>query len=281
MSNVMAAGRCAPARGARDRAGRGAEDPLAGRRSGPQDQKNGRSDADHDPADRPSDVLLHELNHRLKNSLQSLLSYLSLRARQTRTRNVKHALHDIRKQVIAIAVLHDEISFSASLETGALLRKIVTHLGSLAATGGRVDLSVQGPSIEIDSQIASPFAMIAAELVWNACKHAFPKRRCGSIVVSVACDGRQMVLIVRDNGVGMTVPAVRGGGTGLAMVRKIAAQHRGRVVIESTPGTGTSVSVALAVPPAQAASRRASRRGPRQECGDLQTKWQTDRQSPV
>ena len=100
----------------------------------------------------------------MKNSLQSLLSYLSLRARQASASNVKHALHDIRKQVIAIAVLHDEISFSATLETGSLLRKIVTHLGSLAAAGGRIDLSVHGPSIEIDPRLASPFAMIAAEL---------------------------------------------------------------------------------------------------------------------
>jgi two-component sensor histidine kinase len=194
-------------------------------------------------------VLLHELNHRLKNSLQSLLSYLSLRARQSRTNNVKHALHDIRKQVIAIAVLHDEISCSATLETGSLLRKIVMHLGSLAAAGGRIDLSVHGPSIEISPHFASPFAMIAAELVWNACKHAFPRRRRGSIVVTAAGDSRHLVLSVRDDGVGAMARTARAASTGLAMVKKIAAQHGGRVKVETTTGAGTCVRVTFSLPP--------------------------------
>ena len=226
-------------------------------------------------------ILLHELNHRLKNSLQSLLSYLSLRARQSRTNNVKHALHDIRKQVIAIAVLHDEISSCATLETGSLLRKIVMHLGSLAAAGMRVDLSVHGPSIEIGRRLASPFAMIAAELVWNACKHAFPRGRRGSIVVTAAGDGRRLELSVRDDGVGAVPRPAKSTGTGLAMVKKIAAQHGGRVKIETTAGAGTCVRVTFVPAPLPAAGRRVPRRISGQAGADLQANWQGDRQSSV
>lgn len=244
-----------------------------------QDQSDEPADVAHGLDD--GTVLLHELNHRLKNSLQSLLSYLSLRARQSRTSNVKHALHDIRKQVIAIAVLHDEISCSATLETTSLLRKIVMHLGSLAAAGGRINLSVDGPGVEIGPRLASPFAMIAAELIWNACKHAFPKRRRGSIVVTASGDQRRLVLSVRDDGVGMAAPVASGGGTGLAMVKKIAAQHRGRVKVETVAGVGTCVSVAFVPAPLSAAGRRVPRRISGQAGADLQANWQGDRQSSV
>jgi two-component sensor histidine kinase len=273
MNDVVAAGRSGAGRGVRGRVADEGQEASAGEL---RDRNGEPAGIGHGSDD--TGVLLHELSHRLKNSLQSLLSYLSLRARQARASNVKHALYDARKQVIAIAVLHDEISFSATLETGSLLRKIVMHLGSLATAGGRVDLSVQGPSIEIDPRLASPFAMIAAELVWNACKHAFPKRRRGVIVVTAAGHRQRLVLSVRDNGVGMTMPVVR-GGTGLAMVKKIAAQHRGRVKIETAAGVGTCVSVAFAPPPSQPAAWRVPGRNSRQGEADLQVNWQDDRQS--
>jgi two-component sensor histidine kinase len=102
--------------------------------------------------------------------------------------------------------------------------------------------------------------MIAAELVWNACKHAFPRRRRGAIAVCVSRDGNSLVLTVRDNGIGMASPSTRGGGTGLAMVRKIAAQHRGRIEIDAAADAGTSVRVTFAVPRAELAATGLSRR---------------------
>jgi two-component sensor histidine kinase len=255
MNNASGAGRTARTRSV---GGRNAAD---GRRAdGLMDRDGGGHGDGPDPGGRDPEVLLHELNHRLKNSLQSLMSYLSLRVRKAKTDSVRDALHDIRKQVIAIAVLHDEISASATLETGSMLRKIVMHLGSLAVDGDRIDLSVHGPSVPIDARLAAPFAMIAAELVWNACKHAFPRRRRGAIAVCVTRDGGSLVLSVRDNGVGMALPPSRGGGTGLAMVRKIAAQHRGRVEIGAAADAGTSVRVAFALPRAELTATGLSRR---------------------
>ena len=97
------------------------------------------------------------------------------------------------------------------------------------------------------------------------------------IVVAVAGDGR-LVLSVRDNGVGMAAPIVRGGGTGLAMVKKIAAQRRGRVEVVTAAGAGTCVSVSFALPPPVAAAG-ASAPHFREAGADLQANWQGDRQS--
>jgi two-component sensor histidine kinase len=275
MNDLMGASRCASVRAVHGQPAGPAQAPELER-----EQDEPLADEEGRLAAESSDVLLHELNHRLKNSLQSLLSYLSLRARQARTSQVKDALHDVRKQIIAIAVLHDEISFSATLETGSVLRKIATHLGALAASGGRIELSVRGPGAELDPRLASPFAMIAAELVWNACKHAFPKRRRGAVVVAAACDGGELILRVSDNGVGMAMPA-QGGGTGLTMVRKIAGQNRGRVVIEAEPGAGTCVTVTFALPTRRGTAKGAARRSVRQDSADLQPNWSDDRKSTV
>src|SRR5690606_24246824 len=116
------------------------------------------------------DLLLDELNHRLRNSLQSLLSYLSLRTRQAKSRNVRQALSDVRKQVIAIAVVHEEISVAATLEAGVLLRRIVTHLRSIADSTRRIGLEFELADVKSDARLASSLGMIAEELEWNSYK---------------------------------------------------------------------------------------------------------------
>jgi signal transduction histidine kinase/CheY-like chemotaxis protein len=80
----------------------------------------------------------------------------------------------------------------------------------------------------------------------------------GEIRVSTSVEGKFVVVTVTDNGTGMSAKTMeacqkpffstklkRGTGLGLAMVNNAALSHFGRVEIESTPGTGTSVRLLL------------------------------------
>jgi len=81
------------------------------------------------------------------------------------------------------------------------------------------------------------------------------------IHVSAVADGEEWVLEVRDNGIGVppeaterifgmfqrlhTETEVPGTGIGLAICRRIAARHGGRIWVESRPGEGATFKVAL------------------------------------
>ena len=79
------------------------------------------------------------------------------------------------------------------------------------------------------------------------------------IAAVAAPDGRSIVLSVEDNGIGMsdavrasaldmfftTKPRGLGSGLGLALVSRVAKQARGSVMVESTEGTGTTISLEL------------------------------------
>ncbi|MEI6417935.1 MAG: ATP-binding protein [Sphingomonadales bacterium] len=79
----------------------------------------------------------------------------------------------------------------------------------------------------------------------------------GAVHVELADDGRQLVLTVTDNGVGLpgegrerlTEPYVttrtRGTGLGLAIVRKIAEDHGGTLSMADAPGGGAIVKIAF------------------------------------
>ncbi|TGV63998.1 sensor histidine kinase, partial [Mesorhizobium sp. M00.F.Ca.ET.149.01.1.1] len=88
--------------------------------------------------------------------------------------------------------------------------------------------------------------LIVTELVLNAIKYAFPKKRTGArIQVSYETAGSDWKLTVSDNGVGKIANDVPSTGLGIAIVEALVKQLEARVEIISDID-GTSVSVTRA-----------------------------------
>jgi putative PEP-CTERM system histidine kinase len=82
----------------------------------------------------------------------------------------------------------------------------------------------------------------------------------GKIGVSTRTEDRHAVLVVADNGCGMTAEFVRGGlfrpfrttkkkglGIGMFQSRMIVEAHKGRMEVQSAPGAGTTIEVWLPI----------------------------------
>jgi two-component system sensor histidine kinase SenX3 len=131
-----------------------------------------------------------------------------------------------------------------------------------AATAG-IELSVRdttsGVSIECDHrQVVSALA----NLVENAIKYSEPG---GNVSVDIDADGTNVVIGVRDQGIGIPSRDVEriferfyrvdqarsrvtgGTGLGLAIVRHVAGAHGGEVTVESVEGEGSTFTFALPV----------------------------------
>jgi PAS domain S-box-containing protein len=105
------------------------------------------------------------------------------------------------------------------------------------------------------------WAKIVLNLVSNALKATFE----GGITVALREVGDQAELTVHDTGVGIaaaeqerlferfhrisgaTLRTHEGSGIGLALVAELAAQHRGRVTVDSRPGEGSTFRVRLPI----------------------------------
>jgi len=106
---------------------------------------------------------------------------------------------------------------------------------------------------ELRTQLVPP--LLLQPLVENAIRHGLePRREGGHIEVSAARNSQQLVLTVRDTGVGFDPgarPSVAGKQFGLAQIlERVATAYKGegRVEVQSQPGNGTTISITLPCP---------------------------------
>ena len=91
------------------------------------------------------------------------------------------------------------------------------------------------PGVSIDRKHA--LYRIAQEAIHNVVKHA----QASTVTLRLACDGRDVVLEVQDDGRGFDTTSSFPGHLGLRSMQERAVRLYGTLTLESTPGVGTSV----------------------------------------
>jgi two-component sensor histidine kinase len=149
-------------------------------------------------------VLVEEINHRTKNSLQLVSSMLQLQARSVGDAQVGEHLAVAAGRVSAVGRLYARLTYRADfdkIDLGAYLREVCADMAAAQSDCG-VHVEVEGVVMLAPEQ-AIHLGLIVNELVTNACKYAYPGRTDGQIWVRVERDGTSLRLSVRDEGVGL------------------------------------------------------------------------------
>lgn len=185
-------------------------------------------------------TLVKEIDHRVKNSLQSVSALVSLQRARSPDENVRAALDEVSARLQTVSLVHDELSLAGASET-VDLGQYLGRLGRLLGRNARenVTVSVQAEPLIADSGLASSVGMIVSEFVSNSLKHAFPGSRQGAIRIALRKRGDGKVeLHCEDDGVGAS-PVAEAGKTGLGMkiIAASVSQIGGRIEqAEGGPG---------------------------------------------
>lgn len=106
----------------------------------------------------------------------------------------------------------------------------------------RAELILTGDPVPLHPEVEATILRIAQESLTNIAKHA----DAGRVGVTLSYDGDEVVLDVRDDGVGFDVDApTLTSSFGVRGMRQRAARLAGDLALESDPGRGTAVSVRL------------------------------------
>ena len=189
-------------------------------------------------------MLVHEVDHRVKNNIQMISALLAMQTRSIVDPQARASLDSMLQRVESIGTVHRRLYQSKDVrrfDVAEFLRDIAHEL--LKASGrDDITLSLDLRSVQVPAQQASPVALMLNELVMNALKHAFPLGRPGRLSVRITDDAQgRLVIVLADDGVGMPVSA-RGAGFGSRLIKTLARQLQADVMWRpGDPGTVVEV----------------------------------------
>ncbi len=127
-------------------------------------------------------VLLSELDHRVKNNLGALDALVKTYA--NKYDDVDEFAYAIRGKIMAMKAVHDITAQSKrqSVDLEGILKQLVAQVTQFCAH--RIDIKLNGPYLNVSSRQASAIAMTFQELFTNALKHGSHSRVNGSVQIN-------------------------------------------------------------------------------------------------
>lgn len=150
-------------------------------------------------------LLIGEINHRVKNSLQVVASMLQLQGSAAEDKKVRDHLAEASNRVLTVGRAYERLAYGTQYEKidlATYLQDVVRDLEGAMKTG---KIHIEAPKgIMLASDRAIPLALIVNELVTNAAKYAYPGQQNGEIWLRIEKRGDSHVIVsVEDKGVGL------------------------------------------------------------------------------
>ncbi len=194
------------------------------------------------------EVLLKEIHHRVKNNLQVISSLLDLQANNIRDEQTVSMFRDSQNRVTSMGLIHERLyqaSDLARIEFSEYIAELTQNLlQSYSTNAHNISLSTTADPISLDVDTSIPCGLIINELVSNSLKYAFPDGREGRIHVELRkCEANELLLVVRDNGIGLPegFDARKTQSLGLKLVHTLVRQLRGKLEISGSNGAEFSI----------------------------------------
>jgi two-component sensor histidine kinase len=202
-------------------------------------------------AEEHQQLLIHELNHRVKNTLATVQSV----ARQSlRGVNAEAAMAEFEERLMALAWTHDILT--REHWAGASLTAIVARTLSPYVEPGGERVAIEGPDIRISPKMALALAMGVHELATNAVKYGALSGEAGRVTVRWQVDGSEdparLNLAWQEQG-GPTVGLPEHRGFGSRLLERGLAEELGGTVHMSFEPEGLRCTIIAPLSAEQAA----------------------------
>jgi PAS domain S-box-containing protein len=194
------------------------------------------------------DLLVAEMHHRVKNSLQLVQGLLLLQARAAEP-DMAEKLREAAGRIVSIAAVHRRLYEGGDRpeqDVGDHLSGLVEDLRR-SVGGGEREITLEADAgMTLPPERMAALGLLATELVTNALKHG-----AGAVRIILAQQGDEAVLSVRDGGPGFPedFDPARSRGLGMRVATAMTRQLRGGLRVEPGRGGGVIVTFPLGATP--------------------------------
>lgn len=195
-----------------------------------------------------SQALTREINHRVKNNLQIILSLLHMQRSEVDEPAMRQILSQTISRMGAVAATQrltyetSEVADAGSVEMGALLGALAQQLrGAFPDSNYKVEATSGIGVLPIAQGL--PIALIVVEAVTNAITHGFGSNA-GNVDISLIAEEGRAVLTIRDDGSGYDSKR-DASKLGLALIDALTAQLAGENKLKGSVKAGTVLRVSF------------------------------------
>jgi PAS domain S-box-containing protein len=193
---------------------------------------------------RDKDLLLREIQHRVKNNLQLIVGLIRLEAREVRLGEAVD-LDRLAGRIECLKSLYQTLSELSSNEVD-----LGHYLGQIASavirTHGddQIRLALKCDFCPVSINVAMPAGLAVNELLTNALKYAFEGRGGGTVTVECLREDDRYRVLVADDGVGLPANTVwpTPGSLGALIVQSLRENPNLDLKVETASGSGTRMS---------------------------------------
>jgi two-component sensor histidine kinase len=153
---------------------------------------------------RDRDILMRELQHRVKNNLQLITALIRLEARSA-AEGETVALARLASRIDALTVLYRTLSAENAppeIDLGQYLSDIATSVMEVNAIES-VQIEIEAGYCPLSINIAMPAGLLINEMLTNALKYAFVGRGSGQLKLICKQESGRVTIVVSDDGVGL------------------------------------------------------------------------------
>jgi PAS domain S-box-containing protein len=198
---------------------------------------------------RDKDMLLKELQHRVKNNLQLITAFIRLDARNQRAGD-RGSLDRLAGRIEALQFLYHDLApegLGHTVDLGHYVSQIAgAVMRTYAVEGLRLDLKVDVAPVSVN--VAMPVGLLVNELMTNSFKHAFNGRESGTITVRCLHEAEdEYRVVVADDGIGLPQGATwpKPGKLGALILQSLRENARTTFSVESNPGQGVRATITV------------------------------------
>ncbi len=175
------------------------------------------------------EVLLAEIQHRVKNNLAVISGLLNLQLNNAQGEEAHLLLLDAKNRVMSIAMAHERLYKKQDLSRinlGQYLQELTDEIIGSHNQDGNIHVEKEMIDVDIPITKAVPTGLIINEVITNSLKHAFKEQaRKPAIGLKMECENNTIRITLCDNGIGFgDLKARKDSSLGISLIESLANQ---------------------------------------------------------
>lgn len=193
------------------------------------------------------EVLLAEVQHRVKNNLAVMSGLLNLQLNNAQGEEAKLLLHDAKNRIMSIAMVHERLYKNDDLSRinlGRYLMELTDEVVGSHRLYSEIHIVKQTIDLDVSITKAIPTGLIINEILTNSLKHAFDSSMVEpTIQLSMILQDDKVKINLSDNGKGFgDLKARHETSLGVSLIESLAQQIDAEVIFSSKGGASVELS---------------------------------------